>query len=192
MKTFSTSNLNCKKPRVPSADTWDLSRPQIRVSALSRGSPVEVGMVQYSQRSWDVMFHFRKPSTGGDLRRCYNSYLCRVGNDSTCFDPRFPILLWMSTLGPLLWTRRTTAKKTKYEKPQKNIVLLDAYDRMIAMECKQHPGPRCWKDVVETNAQQLRLYGDFSEQCVNQIVTSHAALCGQMRRKSQLDLDSQE
>ncbi|KAJ2975833.1 hypothetical protein NQ176_g5296 [Zarea fungicola] len=51
-------------------------------------------------------------------------------------NPKFPYCLWESSQGHLLWTIRivTDVREISYPRLQKRLVLLDSYDRLVAME----------------------------------------------------------
>ena len=150
-----------------------------------------VGMVQLAQMSWDVTFFFPKDQT---VSSGFDTQKCRIAGEQH-FEIRLPHFLWQSHQGHLLWTRRlvTDAREVLYPKRKVRLVLLDSYDRIVAMEYQPVPDfseitavARAPLGIVHTR-KQLRLYGFASKVLANEIITSYVALYGQLCRRHEWD-----
>lgn len=153
--------------------TYSPSNASICVSPAAspgrRKASTGFGLMQLAQQSWDVAFYFpREPKR-------YQTQLQQARRNS--FDAFDPCFLWKSCDGDLTWTCRyaTDAKAGPEMKPKKPLVLLDSYDRLVAMVC--YPD----KDV------ELRLYGEFPENLKLEIVTSYVAFALQDKRRVDWD-----
>lgn len=146
------------------------------------------------------MFYFPK-ATGG-----YESRMQPIKHRSSeeAFDLFDLYFRWDSCAGELLWMRRMAIDARSNvgadAKPQKQLVLLDRYDRLVAMEWHKQlkvTFKEAYSDAQERqdgeqvvrkySNRELRLYGDFSNQLVLEILTSYATLQAQLARKAKLD-----
>lgn len=182
------------------------------------------GLVQVVQSSWDVVLYFPQPhavpasnlnipksssaeqrfefeketlaKTGHDRQQISSFVGRRISLEEGCYKSELPYFLWRSSRGYLLWTTRivTDARELTWPKCKNRLVLLDCFDRLVAMVYVPLPTlSESWEigrhsEMLAPIRKQLRIYTDLSESFVAEIVTSYVALCGQFRRKRDLDL----
>lgn len=85
-----------------------------------------------------VSEHVPSKSDGLDAIR-YESRRLKIRYEDI-FDGACPLFLWKSCEDPLVWTTRAAIDgcAPREEKPRRRFVLLDAYDRLTAMEHRRH------------------------------------------------------
>lgn len=158
-------------------------------------------MAQIAQLKWDVRFSFPEQEQGdGDGTRSTHTKA-----DKLTFDYWQPYFRWESCQGELVWMRRPAidakSATTAESKPKRRDILVDRYDRLVAMvswddskltfkevyddELRRRRGdqPRTKKPSYT----ELRLYGDFSEELILEILTSYVVLMVQRKRASDFD-----
>ncbi|KAB5515522.1 hypothetical protein GE09DRAFT_578936 [Coniochaeta sp. 2T2.1] len=185
---------------------WSPEHANLRVVSPRDGKR-EVGFVQLAQAEWDVGMYFPKqspssssPPTSNNTKAPPVGYDFRhqeIGLNHHVFARNHPHFVFSSSEGPLLWTIQRAADGLSQGQPSEDrLVLLDCYDRLVAMEhCRF--GEARWKDwdtvpregVFESHL-NLRFYGgllDRGTRVVDEIVVSYVAVCAQMRRKGEWD-----
>lgn len=171
---------------------WDPTNATIRiVKGTSGDTEQETGLVQIAQMSWDLMLYFPQGEApysvtgiaGGNGAKGVGRYDCRTlcampgGED---FEISCPHFLWKSSKGQLLWTARPAMEGTEgtHGRRRTQYVLLDGYDRLVAMETGGSRARRC-----AGPDRRLLFYEDFPESFIGEIVTSYLAFRVQMFRR---------
>lgn len=156
---------------------------------------------QIAQLKWDVRFSFPEKGQGDG----HGTRSTHTKADKLTFDYWQPYFRWESCQGELVWMRRPAidAKSAAIaeSKPKKRDVLLDRYDRLVAIiswedskltfkevyddEMRRRRGdpPR----IKEQRYTELRLYGEFSEELILEILTSYVVLMVQRKRANDFD-----
>ncbi|OIW33067.1 hypothetical protein CONLIGDRAFT_640226 [Coniochaeta ligniaria NRRL 30616] len=173
---------------------WTPERANLRVvgPAADRDSR-EVGLVQLAQAEWDVGMYFPKRGADGGEVGGYDFRHQEVGANHFVFARNHPHFVWSSAEGPLLWTvQRAADGLCEGQGAEDRLILLDCYDRLIAMEhCKFDARWREWdsvpRDHVFESHLNLRFYGALPAKMVDEIVVSYVAVSAQMRRKGEWD-----
>ncbi|KAH8901322.1 hypothetical protein GQ53DRAFT_756963 [Thozetella sp. PMI_491] len=197
---------------------WKPTHASMRVQRATSGAVA--GLAQMTQLSWCVKLYFPRPDGSAGLvldlqagratsqtsiseevtkkkavaAPKYNSQKYTI-SDIRVFSSSYPFFLWESSEGYLVWTKPGVTDRVQpaEEKPVSRYILLDSYDRLVAMEYYElspssevaaarkaegkNPQP------ISRNHNQLRLYGDFSERLVDEIITSYVAFKGQVWRE---------
>lgn len=177
---------------------WSPRRASIRISSSSpSGADRVAGLVQLSQTRWDIQLYFPKETATTTVPPAPPEYESRMigAHDESLFDPDLPYVLWKSSKGHLLWTSRRardgTASGTAIEK---RMILVDSYDRLVAMEVGCGPRSTRGKYIQRTDPppefpspQTLYVYGNLPRPLVDEIVTSYVAVRAQTFRKAHKD-----
>jgi hypothetical protein len=152
---------------------WDpqKSTPHIRVLAVGAatgtapfGTPERVvATAQVFSDTRDFILHIPQQDPNG-----ITHYVSRRSGIPGKHSPSAGHMVWSSSLGPLTWTVRKVRDKNM-PKAHRSIVLLDAYDRLVAI-IKPSEKEKGKPDF------QLRLYGSLPEQLVGEIIASFSAL----------------
>ena len=185
---------------------WTPERANLRVVSSARedgeeedSNPKrEVGLVQLAQAEWDVGMYFPKqqPAAGGKASAGrYDFRHQEVGANHLVFARNHPHFVWSSGEGPLLWTvQRAADGLGEGRAAEERLVLLDCYDRLVAMEHCGRSEAR-WKewdsvprDHVFESHLNLRFYGGLPARIVDEVVVSYVAVVAQMRRKGEWDI----
>jgi hypothetical protein len=158
----------------------------------------EVGLVQLAQAEWDVGMYFPKRERGGAPEKSsggfYDFRHQEIGLNHSVFARGHPHFVWSSSEGPLLWTiQRAADGLSEGQVAEDRLLLLDCYDRLIAMEhCKYDARWKEWdtvpRDHVFESHLNLRFYGSLPGRVVDEIVVSYVAVSSQLRRKSEWDV----
>jgi len=185
---------------------WTPERANLRVVAAAaaardedgNSSPKrEVGLVQLAQAEWDVGMYFPKQQQSPAGKAAAGRYDFRhqeVGSNHFVFARNHPHFVWSSSEGPLLWTvQRAADGLGEGEAAEERLVLLDCYDRLIAMEhCRYEARWKEWdsvpRDHVFESHLNLRFYGGLPARIVDEVVVSYVAVLAQMRRKGEWDI----
>ena len=184
--------------------TWTPERANVRVVAGCGGvpKPMETGLVQLAQSEWDVGLYFPKhssPSAAGKTGSVrppagYDFRHQEVGSNHFVFARGHPHFVWSSSEGPLLWTiQRAADGLCDGQVAEDRLILLDCYDRLVAMEhCKWDARWKEWDTVGKSQVFEshlnLRFYGGLDTRIVDEIVVSYVAVTAQMRRKGEWDV----
>jgi hypothetical protein len=178
---------------------WTPERSHVRVVS-PKDAKREVGLVQLAQAEWDVGMYFPKHAATASAAAAppkpvgYDFRHQEVGLNHFVFARAHPHFVWSSSEGPLLWTiQRTADGLCEGQVAYDRLVLLDCYDRLVAMEhCKYDARWREWDTVsrghVFESHLNLRFYGGLSGKMVDEVVVSYVAVSAQMRRKGEWDV----
>lgn len=118
-------------------------------------------------------------------------------DDESVFAPKLPYILWKSSKGHLLWTSRL-AQDGAASAPtlEKRMVLVDSYDRLVAMELdyEQRPTKERYFQTTDrpkapSSPRKLCLYGNLEQDMVEQVMTTYVAILAQMFRKACKDYE---
>lgn len=173
---------------------WTPEHANLRVvSPRERGR--EVGLVQLAQSEWDVGMYLPKRAGTGEATAAvgYDFRHQEIGSNHFVFARSHPHFVWSSSEGPLLWAiQRAADGLCDGQAAEERLILLDCYDRLIAMEhCKFDARWNQWdsvpRDHVFDSHLNLRFYGSLPAKIVDEIVVSYVALSAQMRRKGEWD-----
>lgn len=155
-------------PKGPGYDEWRIDGPHMRVYLLqgkraeARGGCHEAARVRVWRTKTKAAVYLRggdgevSPPQDGDWETAASSYplepLSGVGVDVD------------SSMGPLFWTRRVSVDDGQSPaKPVERAVLLDAYDRVLAIEAPTETPQAC---------PSLQIYGDLPDRFVEEIQIS--------------------
>jgi hypothetical protein len=103
-----------------------------------------------------------------------------------------PHFVWTGSEGTLLWTllKMADADDDETAKPVFRLVLLDSYDRLVAME----DGPwtrwvlrKSAGKIKPFSRTKLHIYDGYPEALVAEIVMSYVAICAQLTRRGAWD-----
>ncbi|KAJ6783524.1 hypothetical protein PWT90_02055 [Aphanocladium album] len=191
-----------RKDKSPPEPVYGPSNASLCVSATRMAGRNDrqhfhTGIAQIAQLKWDVRFYFPEQEPSDQPKLQYRHTIA----DEMTFDTWQPYFRWQSCQGELVWMRRPVidAKSATIaeSKPKKRVILLDAYDRLVAMvgwedskitfreaynnSMRQRRGEPSTGKPIYT---ELRLYGNFSERLILEILTSYSALCVQQKRAS--------
>jgi hypothetical protein len=180
---------------------WTPERANLRIMDTKERPEKEVGLVQLAQSEWDVGMYFPKSAPGspnpdkkGSAATGYDFRHQEIGSNHHVFARGHPHFVWSSSEGPLLWTVQRSADALSLgQSSEDRLILLDCYDRLVAMEhCQGYPRWKDW-DAVERNHVfeshlNLRFYGSLSQKMMDEIVVSYVAVTAQMRRKGEWDV----
>jgi hypothetical protein len=189
-----------RDPHFLYAHDWSHQNANIRITNTQHQPERVAGLVQLSQLKWDVTLYFPKARGQEQPGRTstpisYNFAHHDIGSDQLVFARAHPHFLWTSSEGPLLWTIQRCADGLAPAgiPSEARLILLDCYDRLLAMEHCQ--GDARWKkwdaaprDYILKSHLNLRFYNALSEKMVDEIVVSYAAISAQMRRKGHWDI----
>ncbi|OAA79404.1 hypothetical protein LEL_02890 [Akanthomyces lecanii RCEF 1005] len=175
---------------------WSPRRPSIRISSSSgdAGASDTAGLVQLSQMRWDIRLYFTKETIARLSSPEYESITIGA-HDENIFDPELPYVLWKSSKGHLLWTSRLAKDGTaSANKVEKRLILVDSYDRLVAMEVDSEPRSTRGRYIKTTDpppapssSRKLCIYNNLQKPLVDEIVTSYVAVLAQMFRKAHKD-----
>lgn len=175
-----------------------------------------VGAVKISKRSWGVSLYSHQTAMAAKTDTSIsdetttnknsageNYQLGEVySSDGRMFSADWSCFPWKSSRGYLLWTCRlardaistTTTTIPPTGKVSSRLVLVDAFDRLVAMEIDGGARRRNEQLVrrvdpppLLSSQRELRLYGKLANKLVEEILTSYMALKWQSRRRSNLD-----
>lgn len=187
-----------RDPHLLSQLVWSPERANLRVVGAREpggGKPREVGLVQLAQTEWDVGLYFPKGQNSADKApQGYDFRHQEIGSNHFVFAAGHPHFVWSSSEGPLLWTiQRAADGLSEGQVADDRLVLLDCYDRLIAMEhCRYDARWNQWgnvpRDYVVESHLNLRFYGSLPQKIVDEIVVSYVAVLAQMRRKGEWDV----
>lgn len=154
---------------------------------------------QLSPVSWDVGFYFLSHTNRAIDQTVRN---CNIAPDGVEFTRRYPQFLWRSTLGVLFWTirRAADAENDTTKHAGLRVVLLDGYDRLVAMNDGNWTNPlnyglgkpdsKSWpmhQPYTPIRQNKLYLCGHFADDFIAEVLTSYAALCAQLLRRMHWD-----
>ncbi|KAJ3498461.1 hypothetical protein NLG97_g1101 [Lecanicillium saksenae] len=175
---------------------WSPTTPSIIVHCSSgRQEPRVAGLLQLAQQRWDTKLYFPAETTDRDASPKYESRLIGIC-DEYIFNPYFPCMLWQSSKGHLLWTSRLVNDGTGTAGAlRKHLVLLDSYDRLVAMEIDNES--RTSRQLMQTTSpprppalpRNLYVYGDLERPLVEEILISYVAVLAQIYRKVQVEYE---
>lgn len=173
---------------------WTPERSNLRVVS-PKDQKREVGLVQLAQAEWDVGMYFPKRAASGAAEKAvgYDFRHQEIGSNHFVFARSHPHFVWSSSEGPLLWTiQRAADGLSEGQGAEDRLILLDCYDRLIAIEhCKFDARWKEWdsvpRDHVFESHLNLRFYGSLPAKIVDEIVVSYVAISAQMRRKGEWD-----
>lgn len=175
---------------------WSPKTPSIIIHCSSgREEPRVAGLLQLAQQSWDTKMYFHTDTTDGEPSSGYQSRLIGV-YDEYVFNPYLPCVLWQSSKGHLLWTRRLVKDGTGGATSiRKRLVLLDSYDRLVAMEIDDES--RTERQLIQTTSRprppvlprKLYMYGNLERVLVEEIIMSYLAILAQIYRKTQMEYE---
>lgn len=156
------------------APNWTPDNATIRV--ISQDTQKDAGLMQLHPSTWDLRFYFPTQGESSHIQTYRNT---SVMPDKNFYDRKLPFLHWKSSQGSLVWTDRLCTDAREYSWPhhRKHLVLLDSYDRLVAMEYT------ALEEGKFNLRAQLRFYGDLSDLLIGEIVTSYVALYAQMKRE---------
>jgi hypothetical protein len=167
---------------------WSSNNPSISLRRVE--DERVVGTIQYQPLIWDVGLYFREDSDS-PVETPWTRQICSLDGREINDNRGCLFFSWKSSAGVLVWTTRKIADGAdavlNASSPiHRRMVLLDAYDRLVAAEygALRKAVPQAGEAV---EALELRLYGDFSEKLTSEIVLTHTALCGQLRRIENID-----
>lgn len=176
------------------------SNASLCVSSTNVAGKNGIAMAQIAQLKWDVRFYFPEQEHPEQEQKGQPStHDTHTRADEMSFDVWQPYFRWESCQGELVWMRRpvidATSAAVAKSKPKKRDVLLDSYDRLVAMiswddskiTFKEAYNNEKRRRNGETSTRQpryteLRLYGQFSERLILEILTSYVALRMQQKR----------
>ncbi|TQV91470.1 hypothetical protein V2A60_008884 [Cordyceps javanica] len=176
---------------------WSHRRPSIKVlSSLGADKGRVAGLVQLSQQRWDVKLYFPRDVLDQDTAPEYEARMIEA-HDEYIFAPELPHVLWKSSEGHLLWTSRFAKDGTgSGDAIEKRMVLVDSYDRLVAMEISSEPQSARAKYFKTTDrprapslSRRLYMYGNLTQNMVNEVVTAYVAVLAQMFRKARKDYE---
>ncbi|KAF4980634.1 hypothetical protein FZEAL_3383 [Fusarium zealandicum] len=149
------------------------STPHIRVSMVDglEGNR-EMATAQVFATSRDYVLHTPQTSPEGVV-----DYVSRRTGVHGQVSGKSGYMIWNSSAGALAWIVRAVRDK-ELERPSRRIVLMDAYDRLVAIMC-----PSSKQD----NLVHLRLYGTLPPGLVAEILASFSAVSYVMWNYSRLE-----
>lgn len=175
---------------------WSPRRPSIRISSSSGDADHShtAGLVQLSQMRWDIRLYIPKSTSTQPASTEYETIMIGA-HDENIFDPELPYVLWKSSRGHLLWTSRLAKDGAmSANNIERRLILVDSYDRLVAMEVDSAPRPTRGRYIKTTDPppapsspRKLCIYNNLQKPLVDEIVTSYVALLAQTFRKAHKD-----
>ena len=186
---------------------WEPSKASICISDMRGVNPIEAVRIQFSQLTWDARLYFPRSFNGSTGKYRTQDLLAGCGSNS--FAPDQPYFSCLSRKGPLIWVVRRFTAPIHWGDTESTarLLLLDAYDRLVAMEdwemgpwrrptkpamchdnywrppsSRPNKGGQMKEQSVCYHQRQLKFYGSPSNLLVAEVLASYVVLSAQMRR----------